>query len=126
MINFDDPSFFASLDPFTSTVLGEVMKNLGRGQSAIITPTPMEAGSSSSAKNTFSIRVTGNDDQTPDLAKSLSLLTIPVSWEYLCKSGSQETELETLGNERWELCAICCRADGELWVFKRPKIGKGG
>lgn len=122
MMNFDNPSFFASLDP--STAIGEVMKILGKGQSAIITPT--EAGSSSSAKNTFSIRVTGNDDQTPDLAKSLSLLTIPVSWEYLCKSGSQETELETLGNERWELCAICCRADGELWVFKRPKIGKGG
>lgn len=124
MMNFDNPSFRASLDP--SSVIGEVMKNLGRGQSAIITPTPTEAGSSSSAKNMFSVRVTGNDDQAVDWAKLSSLFTMPVSWEYLCKPGLQETELETLGNEGWELCAICCRADGELWVFKRPKIGKGG
>lgn len=124
MMNFDNSSFFASLDP--STVIGEVMKNLGKDQSAIITPAPAEAGSSSSAKNLFSVRVTPNDAQAFDWANLSSLFTVPVSWEYLCKSGSQETELETLGNERWELCAICCRADGELWVFKRPKIGKGG
>jgi len=116
MMNFDNPSFRASLD--ASSVIREVMKNLGKGQSAIITT---EAGSSSSAKNMFSVQVTRDDDQPFP-----SLFTIPVSWEYLCKSGLQETELETLGNERWELCAICCRADGELWVFKRPKVGKGG
>jgi hypothetical protein len=114
-----DPSSFDS-----SSLIAEIMKNLHRGQSAIITPT--EAGSSSSAKNRFIVRVAESEDQLIDLAKFVSQYTLPVSWEYLYKSGPQETMLPSLGDEGWELCAITPRSDGELWIFKRAKLAKGG
>lgn len=118
---------FSSFDPSSfdpSSIITEVMKNLHRGQSAIIVPT--EAGGSSSAKDRFSVQVVMPEEPPFDWSKFLSHYTLPISWEYLYKIGLQETELEPLGNEGWELCAITSRPNGELWVFKRPKLAKGG
>jgi hypothetical protein len=116
---------FSSSGPFSfgpESIITEVMKNLRRGQELIITPA--QAGGSSSAKERFSVICSG--EPFFDGSKIELRYTTPLSWEYTYKIGPQETELESLGNEGWELCAIASRSDGELWVFKRPKIAKGG
>lgn len=117
-------SFF-EFDPssFDFSEFRRLLGNLQNGQRAIISP--MKMGNSKAL--VFGIE-TGNREEVDTSAFLASYYQMknssPVIWEYSYKLGAQETQLDELGKDGWELCAITLRPDGELWIFKRIKTAQ--
>jgi hypothetical protein len=45
------------------------------------------------------------------------------TWEYLVKENLDESDLDNVGEDGWELVAVTCNGNGtpEVFYFKRPK-----
>jgi|SRR5581483_57933 len=119
-------SFF-EFDPssFDFSEFRRLLGNLQNGQRAIISPLKM----GNSKPLVFEIETGGGEevDTSALVANYYQIQKSPsVVWEYDYKIGPQETELNELGKDGWELCAIVSRPDGELWIFKRVKPRVGG
>lgn len=114
-----DPSSF---DP---TDFLRLLKNLQGGQRVIITP--QKAGNPdvyhAQIENRNNIEYVDLLNPTID---SQTQKILYATWEYKYEIGPQETQLQKLGSEGWELCAVTSRPEGELWIFKRPKLATGG
>jgi hypothetical protein len=107
-----------------SSIIVEIIQNSHHGKPTVIAPIPQEAGSPPNTNQKFSNREQANPTPSSFFPIPTTILPTPSTWEYLLKTGPQETMLDSLGREGWELCAIIARPDGELWVFKRPAMVK--
>jgi hypothetical protein len=120
-----DNSFF-EFDPssFDYSKFRSILGNLRNGQRAVISP--MKMGNSTAL--VFGVEPEKVEVDLSTLIPNYDLVknSTPIIWEYMYKLGSQETQLNELGKDGWELCAVTSRPDGELWIFKRIKPKAGG